>query len=85
MSQGKTIPHQEWHDRALALLTTETQHQADLVRDNPGFRPDLAWVLEDLEYMGLAERHVVPIYQGAQLAGGQIWWSLKTNAPEVGG
>ncbi len=81
----KPIPHQEWHDRALALLTSDTQRQADLVRDNPGFTPDLAWVLDDLEYMGLAERRVVPIYRGAQLAGGQIWWSLQPNtAAEAG-
>ena len=81
----KTIPHQEWHDRALSVLTSETQRQADLVRDNPGFVPDLAWVLDDLEYMGLAERRVVPIYRGAQLAGGQLWWGLKTNSPAEAG
>jgi len=81
----KPIPHQEWHGRALSLLTSEAQRQTNLVRDNPDFRPDLAWVLDDLEYMGLAERRVAPIYRGAQLAGGQIWWSLKTNNPAEAG
>lgn len=82
---AEPIPYQEWHASALDLLTGEWQRQVNLVRENPGFEPDLAWVLDDLEYMGLAERQVMPIYRGAQIVGSSIWWRKNPNPPAEAG
>lgn len=75
----QTIERRPWHDAAMALLTDEWQRQSQLVQSNPGFDPDLAWVLDDLEHMGLAERRVEPVMRGSQQAGTRIYWRKHPN------